>query len=77
TLKGQCTSRNESMGFEKVVCVLLYEADPRYRPLNPVPGELLGYGYWPANAARGSKTTLVVEQVSHHPPITAYRVENL
>ncbi|KAG1744441.1 hypothetical protein EDB19DRAFT_1849545 [Suillus lakei] len=63
TLKGQYTSRNESMGSEK-------------KPLNPVLGELF-YGYWPANAARGGKTTLVVEQVSHHPPITAYRIENL
>lgn len=62
TLKGQYTSRNESMGSEK-------------KPLNPVLGELF-YGYWPANAARGGKTTLVVEQVSHHPPITAYRIEN-
>ncbi|KAG1744417.1 hypothetical protein EDB19DRAFT_1906646 [Suillus lakei] len=63
TLKGQYTSRSESMGSEK-------------KPLNPVLGELF-YGYWPANAARGGKTTLVVEQVSHHPPITAYRIENL
>ncbi|KAG2072030.1 Oxysterol-binding protein [Suillus decipiens] len=63
TLKGQYTSRNESMGSEK-------------KPLNPVLGELF-YGYWPANATRGGKTTLVVEQVSHHPPITAYRIENL
>ncbi|KAG1744420.1 hypothetical protein EDB19DRAFT_1894562 [Suillus lakei] len=63
TLKGQYTSRNESMGSEK-------------KPLNPVLGELF-YGYWPANTARGGKTTLVVEQVSHHPPITAYRIENL
>ncbi|KAG0700496.1 hypothetical protein DFH29DRAFT_619431 [Suillus ampliporus] len=62
TLKGQYTSRNESMGSEK-------------KPLNPVLGELF-YGYWPANATRGGKTTLVVEQVSHHPPITAYRIEN-
>lgn len=62
TLKGQYTSRNESMGSEK-------------KPLNPVLGELF-YGYWPATAARGGKTTLVVEQVSHHPPITAYRIEN-
>ncbi|OJA15017.1 hypothetical protein AZE42_08706 [Rhizopogon vesiculosus] len=63
TLKGQYTSRNESMGSEK-------------KPLNPVLGELF-YGYWPANEARGGKTTLVVEQVSHHPPITAYRIENI
>ncbi|KAG1744467.1 hypothetical protein EDB19DRAFT_1827063 [Suillus lakei] len=39
---------------------------------------ILFYGYWQANAARGAKTTLVVEQVSHHPPITStsYRIEN-
>ncbi|KAF7965372.1 hypothetical protein HWV62_44109 [Athelia sp. TMB] len=29
------------------------------------------YGEWPSN-----HTTLLVEQVSHHPPITAYRIEN-
>ncbi|KAI6013079.1 hypothetical protein BKA83DRAFT_4269199 [Pisolithus microcarpus] len=62
TLKGQYTSRNESMGSEK-------------KPLNPVLGELF-YGYWPATPERGGKTTLVVEQVSHHPPITAYRIAN-
>ncbi|KAF9238320.1 hypothetical protein BU15DRAFT_88391 [Melanogaster broomeanus] len=62
TLKGQYTSRNESMGSEK-------------KPLNPVLGELF-YGYWPETKQRGGKTTLVVEQVSHHPPITAYRIAN-
>ncbi|KAH7924351.1 Oxysterol-binding protein [Leucogyrophana mollusca] len=62
TLKGQYTSRNESMGSEK-------------KPLNPVLGELF-YGTWPSNSARGGETTLVVEQVSHHPPITAYRIAN-
>ncbi|KAH7882179.1 hypothetical protein F5I97DRAFT_1913014 [Phlebopus sp. FC_14] len=62
TLKGQYTSRNESMGSEK-------------KPLNPVLGELF-YGSWPANRERGGETTLVVEQVSHHPPITAYRIAN-
>ncbi|KAG2336440.1 hypothetical protein BDR05DRAFT_953372 [Suillus weaverae] len=46
------------------------------KPLDPVLAELV-YGYWPANAARGGKTTLVVEQVSHHPPIAAYRIEIL
>jgi len=61
TLKGQYTSRNESMGSEK-------------KPLNPVLGELF-YGYWPDKAGRG-KTNLIVEQVSHHPPITAYYIEN-
>lgn len=61
TLKGQYTSRNESMGSEK-------------KPLNPVLGELF-YGHWPDKNDRG-RTTLVVEQVSHHPPITAYVIEN-
>jgi len=61
TLKGQYTTRNEKMGSEK-------------KPLNPVLGELF-YGFWPDIAGRG-ETRLVVEQVSHHPPITAYYIEN-
>ncbi|KAI9454265.1 Oxysterol-binding protein [Russula earlei] len=61
TLKGQYTSRNETMGSEK-------------KPLNPVLGELF-YGHWPDRDGRGL-TTLVVEQVSHHPPITAYHIAN-
>ncbi|KAJ3778862.1 hypothetical protein FB446DRAFT_712369 [Lentinula raphanica] len=61
TLKGQYTSRNESMGSEK-------------KPLNPVLGELF-YGKWPDVNGRG-ETELLVEQVSHHPPITAYAIEN-
>ncbi|KAF8637163.1 hypothetical protein AX17_003067 [Amanita inopinata Kibby_2008] len=61
TLKGQYTSRNESMGSEK-------------KPLNPVLGELF-YGHWPDKDGRG-RTDLLVEQVSHHPPITAYVIEN-
>ncbi|TFK69778.1 Oxysterol-binding protein [Pluteus cervinus] len=61
TLKGQYTSRNESMGSEK-------------KPLNPVLGELF-YGYWPDKDGRG-RTNLLVEQVSHHPPVTAYVIEN-
>ncbi|EPQ56070.1 hypothetical protein GLOTRDRAFT_41536, partial [Gloeophyllum trabeum ATCC 11539] len=61
TLKDQYTSRNESMGSEK-------------KPLNPVLGELF-YGYWPDKNGRG-KTNLLVEQVSHHPPITAYYIAN-
>lgn len=36
----------------------------------------LFYGYWPETKERGGKTTLVVEQVSHHPPITAYHIVN-
>ncbi|KZO97629.1 Oxysterol-binding protein [Calocera viscosa TUFC12733] len=61
TLKGQYTSRNEKMGSEK-------------KPLNPVLGELF-FGEWPETETRG-KTTLTVEQVSHHPPVTAYRMYN-
>ncbi|KAI9068859.1 Oxysterol-binding protein [Trametes sanguinea] len=61
TLKGQYTSRNEKLGSEK-------------KPLNPVLGELF-YGTWPDRDGRG-QTNLVVEQVSHHPPITAYYISN-
>ncbi|KAG8842967.1 Oxysterol binding protein, partial [Serendipita sp. 411] len=61
TLKGQYTSRNEKMGSEK-------------KPLNPVLGELF-YGNWPDMNGRG-ETKLLVEQVSHHPPITAYYITN-
>ncbi|BEI86733.1 hypothetical protein CcaverHIS002_0700790 [Cutaneotrichosporon cavernicola] len=61
TLKGQYTTRNEKMGSEK-------------KPLNPVLGELF-YGTWPDVEGRG-ETVLISEQVSHHPPITAYYVEN-
>ncbi|CAG7851201.1 Protein KES1 [Serendipita indica DSM 11827] len=61
TLKGQYTSRNEKMGSEK-------------KPLNPVLGELF-YGTWPDQNGRGL-TKLLVEQVSHHPPITAYHITN-
>ncbi|KAH9887076.1 Oxysterol-binding protein [Cubamyces lactineus] len=61
TLKGQYTSRNEKLGSEK-------------KPLNPVLGELF-YGFWPDRNGRG-QTNLVVEQVSHHPPITAYYISN-
>ncbi|KAJ7041182.1 hypothetical protein C8F04DRAFT_1080474 [Mycena alexandri] len=61
TLKGQYTSRNETSGSEK-------------KPLNPALGELF-YGTWPDKDGRG-KTDLIAEQVSHHPPITAYVIEN-
>ncbi|WWC58927.1 uncharacterized protein I303_101472 [Kwoniella dejecticola CBS 10117] len=60
TLSAQYTTRNEKMGSEK-------------KPLNPVLGELF-YGIWP-DSGRG-ETRLIVEQVSHHPPITAYYIEN-
>ena len=44
------------------------------KPLNPVLGELF-FGTWPDKNGRG-ETTLTVEQVSHHPPITAYCITN-
>ena len=44
------------------------------KPLNPVLGELF-YGVWPDRHGRG-RTDLTVEQVSHHPPITAYYISN-
>lgn len=40
-----------------------------HQPLNPVLGELF-YGTWPDRNGRG-ETVLVVEQVSHHPPIVS------
>lgn len=61
TLKCQYTTRNEKMGSEK-------------KPLNPILGEVF-YGSWPDKDDRGL-TSLVVEQVSHHPPITAYYINN-
>ena len=63
TLKSQYCSRNESMGYEK-------------KPLNPFLGELF-VGKWEnkANPEFG-ETVLLSEQVSHHPPITAYSIFN-
>ncbi|KAJ1022480.1 hypothetical protein NDA16_003469 [Ustilago loliicola] len=61
TLKGQFTARNTSMGSEK-------------KPLNPILGELF-LGKWPDKNGRG-ETSLIAEQVSHHPPVTAYHIEN-
>ncbi|KAJ9112671.1 hypothetical protein QFC22_006173 [Naganishia vaughanmartiniae] len=53
-------TRNEKMGSEK-------------KPLNPVLGEEF-FGVWP-DVGFG-ETTLSVEQVSHHPPVTAYFIQN-
>ncbi|TIB40499.1 hypothetical protein E3P86_00661 [Wallemia ichthyophaga] len=61
TLKCQYATRNEKMGSEK-------------KPLNPILGETF-YGSWPDTNGRG-KTDLTVEQVSHHPPITAFYINN-
>lgn len=60
TLKEQYYSRNEQLGSEK-------------KPLNPFLGEVFT-GQW-TNPTLGS-TTLVSEQVSHHPPVTAYAIWN-
>jgi hypothetical protein len=43
------------------------------KPLNPILGELF-LGHW--EDEENGRTELVVEQVSHHPPITAYRIRN-
>lgn len=61
TLKQQYCSRSEKLGSEK-------------KPLNPFLGELF-LGYWDDNDEHG-RTQLVSEQVSHHPPVTAYCIWN-
>ena len=60
TLKQQYSSRNEKLGSEK-------------KPLNPFLGELF-LGEWKDDD--GSTLTLVSEQVSHHPPVTAYHISS-
>lgn len=60
TLKSQYCSRNESMGSEK-------------KPLNPFLGEVF-VGKWQDD--KTGETDLVSEQVSHHPPVTAYAIKN-
>lgn len=64
TLKSQYCSRNETLGSEK-------------KPLNPFLGEIF-VGKWidSSNDQKLGETILLSEQVSHHPPITAYAVEN-
>lgn len=42
------------------------------KPLNPILGEL-HYGEW---ATSTGPLKLTVEQVSHHPPVTAYHMES-
>jgi hypothetical protein len=61
TLKGQYTARNEKSGSEK-------------KPLNPVLGEQF-IGKWSDKDGSG-ETELIAEQVSHHPPVTAYWIHN-
>ncbi|AET38145.1 oxysterol-binding protein KES1 Ecym_2413 [Eremothecium cymbalariae DBVPG len=64
TLRSQYSSRNESMEYEK-------------KPLNPFLGELF-VGQWEGDHSNPDlgETVLLSEQVSHHPPITAYAVYN-
>ena len=61
TLKSQYCSRNESMGSEK-------------KPLNPFLGEVF-VGKWEHESPLGT-TYCLSEQVSHHPPVTAYSIFN-
>jgi hypothetical protein len=64
TLRSQYCSRNESLGSEK-------------KPLNPFLGELF-LGKW-VDTGKDQKlgdTILLSEQVSHHPPVTAYAIFN-
>ena len=60
TLHQQYCSRSEKFGNEK-------------KPLNPFLGELF-LGHWEEGDL--GRTELVSEQVSHHPPVTAYCITN-
>lgn len=63
TLRSQYCLRNESMGSEK-------------KPLNPFLGETF-VGKWESSSDKKlGETILLSEQVSHHPPVTAYAVQN-
>ncbi|KAF8539301.1 hypothetical protein BDD12DRAFT_104917 [Trichophaea hybrida] len=62
TLKQQYSSRNEKLGSEK-------------KPLNPFLGELF-LGTWKDESGEIGETELISEQVSHHPPVTAYAIIN-
>ncbi|KAJ5601565.1 protein KES1 [Penicillium lagena] len=61
TLHQQYCSRSEKLGSEK-------------KPLNPFLGELY-IGKWDGGSDVG-ETSLISEQVSHHPPATAYAIRN-
>ena len=45
----------------------------RKKPLNPCLGELF-IGHW--DEEQSGKTEVVVEQISHHPPASAFRIWN-
>jgi len=59
TLQGSYTRRETTTGSEK-------------KPLNPILGEQF-YGDF-TTSSNGQKLRLVAEQVSHHPPITAFNI---
>ncbi|AMD19046.1 HBR145Cp [Eremothecium sinecaudum] len=63
TLKSQYISRSQESGSEK-------------KPLNPFLGEIF-VGKWPNEQhPEHGETILLAEQVSHHPPVTAYTLIN-
>ncbi|KAK2767793.1 Oxysterol binding protein [Arachnomyces sp. PD_36] len=62
TLHQQYCSRSEKLGSEK-------------KPLNPFLGELF-IGKWGDEKGEVGETRLISEQVSHHPPVTAYSIWN-
>ncbi|KAL3238170.1 OSBP family protein RNJ42_00503 [Nakaseomyces bracarensis] len=63
TLRSQYSSRSEKSGSEK-------------KPLNPFLGELF-VGKWESKQhPEFGETVLLSEQVSHHPPMTAYSIFN-
>lgn len=61
SLQGSYTRRETTTGSEK-------------KPLNPILGEQF-YGYFSSPST--GRLDLAAEQVSHHPPITAFKLENV
>jgi len=59
-IKGSYTRRETTTGSEK-------------KPLNPILGELF-FGHF--DSPESGVLELVAEQVSHHPPVTAFRLKN-
>ncbi|AAS51351.1 ACR125Wp [Eremothecium gossypii ATCC 10895] len=63
TLKSQYCSRSEALGSEK-------------KPLNPFLGELFVGSWQNKGHPELGEVVLLSEQVSHHPPVTAYTIFN-
>lgn len=59
-IQGSYTRRETTTGSEK-------------KPLNPILGELF-FGHF--DSPTSGRLDLVAEQVSHHPPVTAFRLKN-